>query len=312
MESSLESSETSQDSARGWLIGELSRLVEIPAPTIRYYERLGLLLAPMRSPQGYRLYATDALERLLFIQSAKAFGLSLEEIKQLLDLQAAQIIPYATFKAMVQQYLHKLDRQIQELMTQHQNVGQRLDRIVASLPDHDFSSVELTQNPLLNLISEATDALALEALTDQGDRPNFSNLFSSRSQEVLYLYSLGKRNFRLMNLVSAKLNGANLSGADFTNAKLMLADLFELSAIETKFVGANLAGAIVSEACLQGANFTEALLLGADLSGADLEGANFTAANLGGVNFTGANLRGVNFSDAVVADADFTNTIRDH
>jgi DNA-binding transcriptional MerR regulator len=308
MESNMESSETAQNSTRGWLIGELSRLVEIPAPTIRYYERLGLLLAPMRSPQGYRLYATDALERLLFIQSAKAFGLSLDEIKQLLDLQAAQTIPYATFKQMVQQHLCKLDQQIQELMTQRQNVAQRLDRIVESLPDHDFSSAELTQNPLLNLISEATDAMALEESADQSDRPNFGNLFSNRSQEVLYLYSVGKRNFKLMNLVSAKLNGANLSGADFTNAKLMLADLCELSAIETKFVGANLAGAIMSEACLQKANFTDALLLGADLSGADLEGANFTAANLGGVNFTGANLRGVNFNEAVLADADFTNT----
>ena len=302
----MEPSEPVQNSARGWLIGELSRLVEISTPTIRYYERLGLLLAPRRSPQGYRLYTADALERLLFIQSAKAFGLSLEEIKQLLDLQAAQTIPYATFKGMVLQHISKLDLQIQELMTQRQNVAQRLDRIAESLPDHDFSSSELTQNPLLNLMSEATDAVALES--DQGDRPNLGNLFSNRSQEVLYLYSVGKRNFRLMNLVSAKLNGANLSGADFTNAKLMLADLCELSAIETRFVGANLAGAIISEACLQKANFTDALLLGADLSGADLEGANFTAANLGGVNFTGANLRGVNFNEAVLADADFTNT----
>lgn len=304
----MKSGEPSQSSARGWLIGELSRLVEIPTPTIRYYERLGLLLAPLRSPQGYRLYATDALERLLFIQSAKAFGLSLEEIKQLLDLQAAQTIPYATFKTMVQQHLHKLDRQIQELMTQRQNVAQRLDRIVESLPNRDFSSAELTQNPLLNLLSEATDAMALEESATHSDRPNLGNLFSNRSQEVLYLYSVGKRNFRLMNLVGAKLSGANLSGADFTNAKFMLADLCELSAIETKFVGANLAGAIISEACLQRANFTDALLLGADLSGADLEGANFTAANLAGGNFTGANLQGANFSEAVLADADFTNT----
>ena len=84
-----------------------------------------MLLAPRRSPQGYRLYAADALEHLLFIQSAKAFGLSLEEIKQLLDLQAAQTIPYATFKQMVQQHISKLDLQIQELMTQRQNVSQR-------------------------------------------------------------------------------------------------------------------------------------------------------------------------------------------
>ncbi|WP_271254429.1 pentapeptide repeat-containing protein [Pseudanabaena sp. Chao 1811] len=303
----MEPSEGDQVSnVRGWLIGELSRLVEIPTATIRYYERLGLLLKPLRSPQGYRLYAADALERLLFIQSAKAFGLSLEEIKQLLDLQASQTIPYATFQQMVKQYLGKLDQQIQELVSQRQAVSQRLDRIAEALPDCDVTTTELTQNPLLNLMSEATDAIALEQ--NQDEMPRLGNLFSNRSQEVLYMYSVGKRNFRLINLVSAKLNGANLSGADFTNAKLMLADLCELSAIETRFVGANLVGAMMSEACLQKSNFTDALLMGADLSGADLEDANFTAANLGGVNFAGANLRGVNFCEAILAGADFTNT----
>ena len=117
-----ENTQVSND--RGWLIGELSSLVEISAQTIRYYERLGLLISPVRSPQGYRLYAADALERLLFIQSAKVFGLSLEEIKQLLDLQVAHVIPYATFKQMVQQHIEKLDLQIQELMSQRQTISQ--------------------------------------------------------------------------------------------------------------------------------------------------------------------------------------------
>jgi len=287
--------------ARGWLIGELSRLVEIPVQTIRYYERLDLLLKPKRTQQGYRLYSTDALERLLFIQGIKAFGLSLDEIKQMLDLQAAHTIPYATFKLMVQLKIENLDLQIQELMTQRQAISQRLDLIAESLPDRDIPNLELTENPLLNLIG-TSNSIDLEKT--QRDR----HLFGDRSQEVLYMYSVGKRNFALIDLISAKLNGANLSFADFTNAKLMLAHMCEVSMVETKLVGANLAGALMNEACLQKADFTDALLIGADLSGADLEDANFTAANLGGVNFTGANLRGVNFSDAIVIGADFTDT----
>jgi MerR family copper efflux transcriptional regulator len=289
--------------ARGWLIGELSNLVGIPIQTIRYYERLELLLKPHRTEQGYRIYSTDALERLLFIQGVKAFGLSLDEIKQLLDLQATHTIPYATFKLMVQQKLDKLDLQIQELMTQRQDISQRLDLIAEALPDYDITNLELTQNPLLNLISSSS--MAIDCEEAQCDR---SRLFSDLSQEVLYMYSVGRRNFRLINLIGAKLNGANLSGADFTNAKLMLSDMCEVSMIATKLVGANLAGAVMIEACLQKADFTDALLVGADLSGADLEEANFTAANLGGVNFAGANLRGVNFSEAIMTGANFTKT----
>lgn len=284
---------------KGWLIGELSNLANISAQTIRYYEHLGLLTKPLRSHRGYRLYSAEALERLLFIQSSKTFGLSLDAIKQLLDLQAAQTIPCATFKQMVQQHIKKLDLQVQELMTQRQEISQRLDRIAESLPDRDIDNLGLSPNPLLNLICSSADAMPLK------DQPS---LFGNQSQEILYLYSIGNRNFKLMNLVGAKLSGANLSGADFTNAKLMLADLCEVSMIETRFVGANLAGADMSESCLQKADFTEALLLGADLSGANLEEANFAAANVGGATFTGANLRGVNFCEAILIGADFSNT----
>lgn len=294
---------SSVGSARGWLIGELSHLVEIPIQTIRYYERLELLRKPHRTEQGYRIYSTDALECLLFIQGAKAFGLSLDEIKQLLDLQVVHTIPYATFKLMVKQKLDKLDLQIQELMTQRQDISQRLDLIAEALPDCDITNFDLTQNPLLNLISTSANSIDLD-----GTQIDRSKLFPDLSQEVLYMYSVGRRNFRLINLIGAKLNGANLSGADFTNAKLMLSDLCEVSMIATKFVGANLAGAMMSEACLQKADFTDALLVGADLSGADLEDANFTSANLGGANFTGANLRGVNFNEAILTGADFTKT----
>ncbi|BAZ47239.1 transcriptional regulator (plasmid) [Chondrocystis sp. NIES-4102] len=67
----------------GWLIGELSDRVGISAHTIRYYERLGLLEPPRRTESQYRIYGQENEERLRFIQKAKKFGLSLDEIKQL-------------------------------------------------------------------------------------------------------------------------------------------------------------------------------------------------------------------------------------
>jgi MerR family mercuric resistance operon transcriptional regulator len=68
-------------------IGRLARECGATVDTIRYYEREGLLAPPRRSRSGYRLYATDALERLRFIRRAKALGFALDEIRELLALR---------------------------------------------------------------------------------------------------------------------------------------------------------------------------------------------------------------------------------
>jgi len=51
-------------------IGELGRLTGVPAATIRYYERRGLLRPPARLPSGYRSYPTEAGLQLRLIRWA--------------------------------------------------------------------------------------------------------------------------------------------------------------------------------------------------------------------------------------------------
>lgn len=52
-------------------------------PTLRYYEEIGLLPEPPRTPSGYRTYDERTLERLAFIARAKQLGCSLGEIADL-------------------------------------------------------------------------------------------------------------------------------------------------------------------------------------------------------------------------------------
>jgi len=64
-------------------IGEVARKAKASIHTIRYYEKMGLMERPARSAGGFRLYGQDTVERLMFIQKAKDFGLTLEEIKRI-------------------------------------------------------------------------------------------------------------------------------------------------------------------------------------------------------------------------------------
>jgi MerR family copper efflux transcriptional regulator len=67
-------------------IGELAARVEVNIQTLRFYEREGLLRAPVRTASGYRSYEQSDLERVRFIRLCQGLGFTLREIHQLLLL----------------------------------------------------------------------------------------------------------------------------------------------------------------------------------------------------------------------------------
>lgn len=67
-------------------IGELSRLTGVNIETIRYYERIIMLPAPLRTAGGRRVYGQIEVQRLKFIRRSRELGFSLDEIRNLLDL----------------------------------------------------------------------------------------------------------------------------------------------------------------------------------------------------------------------------------
>ncbi len=64
-------------------IGDLARQAGRRASSIRYYEQIGLLPAPIRV-SGQRRYSRACLEILAVIDTAKRAGLSLDQIKDVL------------------------------------------------------------------------------------------------------------------------------------------------------------------------------------------------------------------------------------
>jgi DNA-binding transcriptional MerR regulator len=69
-------------------IGELSRQTGVKVPTIRYYEQIGLLPAPVRTEGQQRRYGTDEVRRLNFIRHARELGFEVGAIRQFLGLAA--------------------------------------------------------------------------------------------------------------------------------------------------------------------------------------------------------------------------------
>ena len=101
----------------GLLIGQLAERAGVAAPTIRYYESIGLLAPPRRSAAGYRRYSEGTLEELAFIKKAQALGFSLEEVAEILRLSRAGEAPCDRVLSLAHQQLAAVDERIRQLQS---------------------------------------------------------------------------------------------------------------------------------------------------------------------------------------------------
>lgn len=66
-------------------IGEVANILNIPASTLRYYDREGLLSNVRRSNGGIRVFSDREISTLMVVECLKATGLQIKDIKQFLD-----------------------------------------------------------------------------------------------------------------------------------------------------------------------------------------------------------------------------------
>ena len=71
-------------------IGELSKESGVSIDTIRFYEDKGLIYPTSRSDKGYRFYDSATSNALKFIISSKELGFTLNEIKDLINIQVSK------------------------------------------------------------------------------------------------------------------------------------------------------------------------------------------------------------------------------
>lgn len=96
-------------------VGEAATAAGVSAKAIRLWEAKGLLPPAQRTDAGYRVFDDNDLAVLRFIRQAKSLDLTLDEIKDVLDLQAAGHVPCALVTELLDQHIARIDRTITEL-----------------------------------------------------------------------------------------------------------------------------------------------------------------------------------------------------
>ena len=109
-------------------IGELAAAAGTTTKALRFYEQAGLLKAPERTPADYRDYSADTVARLDFIRRSQSAGLTLAQIREILEIRDAGQAPCHHVQRLLQERLDGIDRQIADLI--------ELRATVAALHDH--------------------------------------------------------------------------------------------------------------------------------------------------------------------------------
>lgn len=144
-------------------VGELARRTGLSVRTLHYYEQIGLLPPPRRTPAGYRIYGAVELDHLLRVISLKQLGLSLKEVERCLRQDGFSTV------AVLEGHIATLEDQIRV----KQHLRKRLEGLVGWLRSSD----EPDSDTIITVIQETVKM-------DSYYTPDQLEYLSERSEEV--------------------------------------------------------------------------------------------------------------------------------
>lgn len=136
----------------GETIGRIAAAADCKVQTVRYYESIGLLPEPVRSPGNQRLYGPATVQRLRFIRHARALAFPIDAIRDLLSLADRPDQPCDAADSIARTQLMEVEQRIERLtalktelerMIAQCSGGHIADcRVIESLGDHDLCVTE--------------------------------------------------------------------------------------------------------------------------------------------------------------------------
>lgn len=99
----------------GYTVGEMAKMIEVPASTLRYYDKQGLLPFVERSPGGIRLFQEKDYEWLQIIICLKKTGMPLNDIRDFINMAMQGDATIETRLELIIRQQHAVQAQIDEL-----------------------------------------------------------------------------------------------------------------------------------------------------------------------------------------------------
>jgi MerR family transcriptional regulator, copper efflux regulator len=127
-------------------ISTLAEAAGVNVPTVRYYERRGIIAEPPRTRAGYRQYDDGVVDRIRFIRRAQDLGFTLYEIEELLALRVEDPDACDAVEQATRSKLESVESKIREL----ERLREILGRLVRSCEVREQTS----ECPVLTTLEE--------------------------------------------------------------------------------------------------------------------------------------------------------------
>jgi DNA-binding transcriptional MerR regulator len=93
---------------------------------VRHYERTGVIAKPRRSPNGYRIFWSDALEQIILVQRAIAVGFTLKELAEIFAERDKGNPPSRKVRTIAARKLADLEDHLRETKILHTELGKTI------------------------------------------------------------------------------------------------------------------------------------------------------------------------------------------
>ena len=120
-----------------WRIGEIAKLLGVTEKTLRHYERVGLLRPPQRTAHAYRMYDDNDMQRARHVMGLRGLGLSLEEIRSLLDDNTSGRTRRKRLLGLLDEKLHEIDVNLAVLQGKRDDMAARYLALLDAPADRD-------------------------------------------------------------------------------------------------------------------------------------------------------------------------------
>ena len=112
------------------LIGEFAESVGSTKDTVRFYTRLGLLMAGERAAgqRHYAVYTEDQVERFVFIEQCKSLGFTLQEIGNALEERDAGALTSLRQQELLEEKLLSIEERIATLREAERKLRAKVNR----------------------------------------------------------------------------------------------------------------------------------------------------------------------------------------
>lgn len=106
--------------------GQLAKIAGVSTDLLRHYERIGVLPAAIRAPNGYRLYPPQSAKRVCAVRLSVAIGFSLAELSRIFAMRDRGGIPCRKVRALAEEKLHRVEQSLNELRALRRHICETL------------------------------------------------------------------------------------------------------------------------------------------------------------------------------------------